>query len=225
MQNVVIFRMKINEIFGKNTIQGEGPYIGQPATFVRTFGCVMPFCDFCDSKHSWKDNAKESHEMSIDEVVGNVKSFGNKLVVITGGEPYAQNETYDLVDKLLEKSYKVQMETSGKSPILYRPENEKFTIIMSPKQFNNSFAIANESTVKKADYYKFVLETPKEMDNIMNFIKQYNININQVYLMPKGSTREKQINNSDYVIEQCAKYGMTYGSRLHILLNDSKRGV
>ena len=53
--------MKINEIF--YSLQGEGTYNGEPAIFIRTFGCNL-HCDFCDSKYA----LTECRNMTIEEI-------------------------------------------------------------------------------------------------------------------------------------------------------------
>ena len=215
--------MDINEIFGKNIIQGEGPFAGRPATFIRTFGCVKPYCGFCDTKYSFCDREKECKEMSPIEILDKVKEFGNHLVVITGGEPYIQKEIYELISYLSAVGYVVQMETSGKAKIETRVSRE--TIVMSPKQYNGEFIVYDERALVLVDYFKFVVETADEMNNVLTFIELNHLPKEKIYLMPKGATREEQIKNSGYVINQCCEHNFIYGPRLHVLLNDNKRGV
>ena len=51
--------------------------------------------------------------MSIDEILQKVESFGIHLVEITGGEPLMQDNVYTLMKRLIEKRYKVMLETGG----------------------------------------------------------------------------------------------------------------
>lgn len=225
--------MKINEIFGgPKVVQGEGPFAGRPATFIRMFGCVAPYCKFCDSKYSWTDEKKESKEMNINQIVNKVKKFGkNKLVVITGGEPFAQDEIYELINQLLKQNFDVQIETSGKAKIdrrLY--EGFDCHIVMSPKQYNGKFLIHKENHRFCADDYKFVVENEKEVKNAIKFIKKFGLYKipayeDNLWLMAKGETREKQLYLMPKVFEWCNKYGFKYSPRLHVLAFNVKRGV
>ena len=51
-----------------------------------------------------------------------VEIFSLPLVEITGGEPLIQEDVYPLMDKLLEKGYRVMLETGGALPIDKVPE-------------------------------------------------------------------------------------------------------
>src|SRR4051812_26652612 len=90
------------------TIQGEGPEHGKAAVFIRTAGCNLD-CPLCDT-----DYTTNRKVVLIDDIVAKVKELRNKcLVVITGGEPFRQNTTQYLCEKLLLKGYQVQIETNG----------------------------------------------------------------------------------------------------------------
>ncbi|MCX7883761.1 MAG: 7-carboxy-7-deazaguanine synthase QueE [Caloramator sp.] len=94
---------KISEIF--NSVQGEGSYLGCPASFIRLSGCNLR-CRWCDTDFSLK------HIMTVEEIIDNIKY---EKVIITGGEP----TIYDLKPLLLElkKRGKVTMlETNGTNP-------------------------------------------------------------------------------------------------------------
>ena len=167
-----MIKILVSEIF--SSIQGEGTYSGSPATFIRLFGCVPPYCDFCDSKYAWIDKENNSYKYSIKNIVKVVKSFKNDHIVLTGGEPFAQkDEIYDLINALVGVSNDVslQIETSGKckiddSKILYA-----VNITMSPKIYNGKFKVYSSKTLMLADDYKFVIGSQEEMDLTQKFIK------------------------------------------------------
>ena len=75
--------MRITEIF--YSIQGESSFAGLPCTFVRLTWCNLR-CSWCDSEYTFTGGT----EMSVDEVIEKVRSYGCKLVEITGGEPLVQ---------------------------------------------------------------------------------------------------------------------------------------
>jgi len=90
------------------TIQGEGPFTGRRATFIRLAGCHLK-CYFCDT-----DFRTGRRMIPIEVLHSMVHDYGNELVVLTGGEPMRQNITP--LCKLLTRiddRYAVQIETAG----------------------------------------------------------------------------------------------------------------
>jgi len=98
--------MRLTEIF--YSIQGESSFIGQPCVFIRTTACNLR-CVWCDTTYSFYGG----EEMSLDDIMQKVESYGCKLVEITGGEPMLQKEIYELCDRLLGADYTVLLETGG----------------------------------------------------------------------------------------------------------------
>lgn len=100
--------LMVQEIF--YTIQGEGPFTGMPAVFVRLADCNLR-CRFCDT-----DFTSKRHRMSYDQVVKAVVAADDRhapLVVFTGGEPLLQ-EIGEVCATLIDvHHYKVQIETAG----------------------------------------------------------------------------------------------------------------
>ncbi len=102
--------LKINEIF--YGIQGESSYTGQPCVFVRLTGCNLR-CSYCDTQYAYS----EGEEMEIDEIIGRVSSYRCSLVEVTGGEPLIQEDTPNLIHRLLEEGFEVLLETNGSRDI------------------------------------------------------------------------------------------------------------
>jgi 7-carboxy-7-deazaguanine synthase len=93
------------------TIQGEGPFCGTPAVFVRLAGCNLT-CPFCDTEYTSKREL-----MSPSAIAQRAADLMPKsgLVVITGGEPFRQNLS-KLLDMLVHYDNFVQIETNGTLP-------------------------------------------------------------------------------------------------------------
>jgi 7-carboxy-7-deazaguanine synthase len=98
--------LRVTEIF--RSIQGESTHAGRPCTFVRLTGCPMR-CTWCDSEYTFSGG----QHVSIDEVMKQVREFGCELVEVTGGEPLAQREAFDLINRLCEEGFEVLIETGG----------------------------------------------------------------------------------------------------------------
>ena len=98
--------MRVTEIF--YSIQGESSHAGRPCVFVRLTGCNLR-CRWCDSEYTFTGGER----MSIDEVLGSVRSYGCNLVEVTGGELLAQAESFALIERLCDDGYEVLIETSG----------------------------------------------------------------------------------------------------------------
>lgn len=114
------------------TIQGEGPNVGMPAVFVRLGGCNLQ-CPGCDTEYT-EGAAIEPIESILTRVrlaFGNYK--GERLVVITGGEPFRQN-IVPLSNALIKAGHPVQVESNGTLGLTESPfVPPAFTIVVSPK--------------------------------------------------------------------------------------------
>lgn len=133
----------IHEMF--KSVQGEGPFAGQPAFFIRLSGCNLK-CPQCDTDHMKKI------ETSVGTIVAKatVGVAPNKLVVITGGEPFFQRITH-LAEMLLSYGCRVQVETNG---ILFNKTfpYDRVTVVCSPKTKH-----VNAALIPYIDAYKYVV--------------------------------------------------------------------
>jgi len=102
--------LEVTEIY--KSIQGESTYMGRPCVFVRLTGCNLR-CVWCDTTHAFYDGKN----LSIDQIIDQVKSYSINLVEITGGEPLLQKEVFPLMESLLKNKFQVMLETSGSLPI------------------------------------------------------------------------------------------------------------
>lgn len=166
------------------TLQGEGPYSGQPAVFVRLAKCNLA-CSFCDTFFDQGD------QLPFDEVFNKIDSTINKewdkgawevqdatplwaldvkavppqkrypgvVLVVTGGEPLLQRNLTDFLKVALTKFKNVQVESNG------IPETEVpygVTLVCSPKCAEKDgkptkYLLPSNTILERADCLKFVL--------------------------------------------------------------------
>ncbi|MDF0675773.1 MAG: radical SAM protein [Nitrospira sp.] len=98
--------MRVTEVF--HSVQGESTFAGLPCVFVRLTGCPLR-CTWCDTDYAFFGGT----DRSIDEILDTVRSYGCRLVEVTGGEPLAQAGTATLLHRLCEEGFTVLLETSG----------------------------------------------------------------------------------------------------------------
>lgn len=129
------------------TIQGEGIFAGHPATFVRLAGCNLK-CPMCDTEYT-----EGSKLTQVSEIVGEVKvaSSKNKLVVITGGEPFRQDLSL-LIETLHSEGFTIQIETNGTMAPTYNTELPVH-IMCSPK-----LGRIHKDLAEHISAYKYVLD-------------------------------------------------------------------
>src|ERR1700704_2587022 len=81
----------LSEVY--NSIQGEGPNVGQPTTFVRFAGCNMRCPGWpCDTPYAidpaiWRYESMKASTMWVAEQILDLKP---RHVCFTGGEPFMQ---------------------------------------------------------------------------------------------------------------------------------------
>jgi len=112
------------------TLQGEGVQTGSRAVFLRFAGCNLwsgreadratAQCNFCDTDFVGTDGEGGGKFASADALAAHVEGLwgggaGQRLVVITGGEPMLQLDEA-LVDALHARGFRVAVETNGTLP-------------------------------------------------------------------------------------------------------------
>ena len=98
--------VKVTEIF--HSIQGESTYAGRPCVFVRLTGCPLR-CTWCDTAYAFYGG----RDLTIDDIVNQVRAFSCDLVEVTGGEPLSQPASLPLLTRLCDEGFEVLVETSG----------------------------------------------------------------------------------------------------------------
>lgn len=145
--------LDVHSIF--HTIQGEGPFSGHRAVFVRLAGCNLQ-CPGCDTDYTSFRRfllAEEilEHVCHYEPTEHNVDLGRRPIVVITGGEPFRQ-DIVPVVKMLVLHGYRVQIETNG---TLFREDLPwgPVTIVCSPKSGK-----LNSNLIPRIDALKYVIE-------------------------------------------------------------------
>lgn len=228
---------KVKEIFA--SIQGEGPYVGQPAVFVRLAGCDLN-CHFCDTDFAM-DTAKSMHDIHIFDAAKRMK-VPTSLAVITGGEPFLQN-VGNLTARFNSHGWGVQIETNGR-----HWESDKGldqcmilacnSIICSPKTED-----MREEVALIADGFKYIIDVHDEFDGVdglpvsdtqkqggglVRLARPWEITKrgsevqmkNRVYLQPcwvKDRSRHQQNIRATY--DRCMEYGYRLSLQVHRIVD------
>lgn len=66
-------------------------------------------CVWCDSEYTFTGG----EHVSLEDVMQQVHSLGCKLVEVTGGEPLAQKQAFELIRRLCDEDFEVLVETGN----------------------------------------------------------------------------------------------------------------
>ena len=162
--------LRVTEIF--RSIQGESTHAGRPCTFVRLTGCPMR-CVWCDSEYTFTGG----DHFSLEDVISRVHEFGCRLVEITGGEPLAQREAFELIRTLCDDGFEVLIETGGY--VSTEDVDERAKIILDVKcpasgeEPRNHWP--NLERLRAEDEVKFVIADRGDWDYAQTVIQKYDL--------------------------------------------------
>lgn len=216
--------MIVNEIF--YSIDGEGYRTGELAVFIRLAGCNLN-CSYCDTRYAIKSNS--GTKMTIDEILEEVKKYDCKNITLTGGEPLLHSNINELIYKLIENNYKVNIETNGALDITNYLNKCLITMDYKlPSSGMEKYMILdNLEKLTENDVLKFVAEET-DFEKIEEILKKYKIK-SYIYISPIfGRIEPKRI--VDFM-KHLNKIGINTEKirvqvQLHkVIWNPEKRGV
>ena len=200
--------LKIHSIF--ETVQGEGPYSGHQAIFIRLSGCNLA-CNFCDTEFD------KYTIQSIHSILQQIKSFQqiNPLIVITGGEPFRQNIVM-LCKLLVMNSFKIQVETNG---TLYLDIPDQVELVCSPKISNATYSVIRRDVLKHTIAIKFLISSNLLFYSDISEVGQTEYNI-PIYVQPIDEY-DKTINQQNLILAQAIakKYNAILSLQIHKIIN------
>jgi len=158
--------VKVNEIF--YSIQGESTYSGLPCIFIRLSGCNLR-CSWCDTAYAYD----HGFDITIDDILKQVKKFNCRLVEVTGGEPLLQAGTPVLIKRLLNKGYEVLLETNGSLDTTGIDERcIKIIDVKCPSSGESKKnRLENLKRLNPLDQVKFVIKTRDDYDFAKKILK------------------------------------------------------
>lgn len=215
--------LSVSEIF--LSLQGEGRLAGVVSVFVRLAGCDLR-CRWCDTAYALR--REQGCEMTVGQVIEQVKKFGCEQVVVTGGEPMLAEGLEELLGELKGLDCFVTLETNGR-----RFRRLKCDLVSISPKLDNAQAgeagvniAAIQSFVDNYDYQlKFVVEQEADLEQVEQVLGQLKgVERGRVMLMPQARTKAEYHKRSGEVARMCVENGFRFSPRLQVELWGSRRG-
>jgi len=177
------------------TLQGEGPYRGEPAVFVRLAKCNLA-CSFCDTYFDGGDWLTfDQIDLRIGNVLGEyfdgaIPKWVEKKVglVITGGEPMLQKNLGPFLEMMQDHFAWTQIESNG---TVWQDLPELTTLVCSPKCLEKDgkpvkYLKPNTDVLDRADCLKFVMNADQDSpySSIPDWAHEYAAQGKKVFISP-----------------------------------------
>lgn len=161
--------------------------------------------------------------MTTDQIIKSLKKYPGKNLVITGGEPLIQQSALKELLEKIGKNYFVEMETSGSLKSTLDKYIDQYNC--SPKTSNSkNKTLKLEKLPAEKTFYKFVVDTKKDLKEIEELIKNHRLPKSKIILMPQGIKKATLEKKSKWLIEICKTKNYRFSPRLHIDIYSNTRG-
>lgn len=182
MSATQLLQFNVVEIF--DSIDGEGKRTGALTTFIRLAGCNLR-CTYCDTFYGL--DYKQGTPMEINEIIDKCKTFQNRNITLTGGEPLARPRVEHLISELASNGFEVNIETNGSIPLYDTPRLKNVFYTMDYKcpssGVEDRMDEQNLTFLDVCDVLKFVVGSKEDLDKCRKILHCHNIKA-QVYISP-----------------------------------------
>jgi len=155
--------------------------------FVRVAGCPLR-CKWCDTDEARSSPGKQ---MTVDQITDEIEKSKLKYVCLTGGEPLAQDETVTLMNRLIDKDFFIQLETSGALSLEEVLCSENVMISMDIKcpssGEHEKMDFSNIELLSQFDQLKFVIADERDYEYAKDIMKKQEIKA-AIIMTPVGGT-------------------------------------
>jgi len=160
--------LRITEIF--YSLQGESNTVGIPTVFIRLTGCPLR-CVYCDTAYAFTGGKK----LNINDIISEAEQYNTPFITVTGGEPLAQPGCIELLTELLNKNFKVSLETSGAIDISNVDQRAvKIMDLKTPSSGElNKNLYENIQYLNSKDQVKFVIGTDEDYNWSKAILTEY----------------------------------------------------
>ena len=229
--------IRVAEVF--RSLQGEGPSLGTPSTFVRLQGCTVG-CAWCDTKYSWPPGGGTAMawQALLDQVAaGRAQHIHN--VVVTGGEPLEHPDLSRLVHALKRLGLRIEVETSGVAgpdpataaavdqwnvSLKLRHSGVPAARRLDPRAIDSFRGIGGDRV-----YWKFVVAEAEHVQEVADLVQRFDLPRGRVLLMSltldRGGSAAEQRRVDELVWRACVERGYRYTPRAHAAIFGLRRGV
>ncbi len=235
------------------SIQGEGPSIGVPSTFIRLTYCNL-FCTWCDTDYTWNwqgtpfyhrnqeisgyekfNKEAEIIPFDIRSTVDEILKYPANNIVLTGGEPLLQDELLAIVMEHLKQerpSMRFEIETNG--TIIPCETFDQFinqyTVSIKLNNSGNDKRRINTKAIQffsknSKSRFKFVIANQDDLNEVLLLKKYYNLSEKNIWLMPLGSSESELNVIQTEVAQMCLDHQFNYSDRLHLRLYGNTKGT
>lgn len=238
--------LRINELYDRPTMQGEGPATGRRCTFVRLYGCNLD-CSWCDTPFTWDVQGRNgtaypiednTSTMPVPAVALHVEKQGVDLCVVSGGEPLLQASAVGSLARALRRvGIDTHIETNGTRPPIVGYDDVFY--VVSPKlagaglsdhtahRSQQAFTKTAPGWVLRARrgqaVFKFVVTDRNDVNEALRLCHDLDVPTRARWVMLEGSTHAAVDGWDRTLIDYALDKGFSVSPRFHVTLWGAER--